>query len=433
MKIKFLIAFILLFIIKCEENTTYNDEFLNWGKKNKLKISHYIEVASIEKDKIRFIAKTNIPKKKKLLTIPNSLMFNITKALKLINSKNLNKQYEQFSKLNLTYEPNPYDFRKEESFLSYIFYLIDHKSKKYKKTKFYENYQQYFESLKHNKIKSALFFDQDQLNFLAGTHLGHSIEVLRKVYQDETDILNKETYYKKYLDYDDYIIKRLIINNKGLNISNHWTLVPFLNYFDDDYTDYNANYTIEENGDMNIMSKKKIQKGEEIVLKAKKMSNIRRFLLQGKTNEKLLYYFEDYIISAIAPGLYKHFGIKDYDYFQNYYINVLEKDFDSKATGIYLDHAEMLNGDGSDTWAYSVLQKNLLYYKERFNRVTLGNIYDVFYDKDDRINIDRIFRGEKKVLEKAYNEVMGTINHFVDIQNKYMSDDNKNKENIIDL
>ena len=92
----------------------------------------------------------------------------------------------------------------------------------------------------------------------------------------------------------------------------------------------------------------------------------------------------------------------------------------------------MLNGDGSDTWAYSVLQKNLLYYKERFNRVTLGNIYDVFYDKDDRINIDRIFRGEKKVLEKAYNEVMGTINQFMDIQTKYMSDD-KNKENIIDL
>ena len=40
---------------------------------------------------------------------------------------------------------------------------------------------------------------------------------------------------------------------------------------------------------------------------------------------------------------------------------------------------------------------------------------------------------EKRVLEKAYNEVMGTINQFVDIQNKYMSDDNKNKENIIDL
>ena len=61
---------------------------------------------------------------------------------------------------------------------------------------------------------------------------------MRKVYQDETDILNKEAYYKKYLDYDDYTIKRLIINNKGLNISNHWTLVPSLNYFDDDYTDY---------------------------------------------------------------------------------------------------------------------------------------------------------------------------------------------------
>ena len=122
MKLKFLITFILLIITNCEENKTYNDEFINWGKKNKLKISHYIEVASIEKDKIRFIAKTNIPKKKTLLIIANSIMFNITNALKLINSKNLNKQYEQFSKLNLTYEPNPYDFRKEESF--YLIFFI---------------------------------------------------------------------------------------------------------------------------------------------------------------------------------------------------------------------------------------------------------------------------------------------------------------------
>ena len=162
MKIKFLITFILLILCNGQENFTYNDEFINWGKKNKLKISHYIEVASIEKDKSRFIAKTNIPKKKILLTIPNSIMFNITKALKLINSKSLSKQYEEFSKLNLTYEPNPYDLRKEESFLSYIFYLIEHKSKKYKKSKFYEIYQQYFKSLKHNTIKSALFFDQDK-------------------------------------------------------------------------------------------------------------------------------------------------------------------------------------------------------------------------------------------------------------------------------
>lgn len=39
----------------------------------------------------------------------------------------------------------------------------------------------------------------------------------------------------------------------------------------------------------------------------------------------------------------------------NFYINLLDKDFDSKATRIYIDHARELNGEGSDMWAYDVL------------------------------------------------------------------------------
>ena len=350
-------------------------------------------------------------------------MFNISKVLELINSKNLNKQYKQFSQLNLTYKPNPYDFRKEESFLSYIFYLVQHKPKKYQKTKFYDNFKNYLESLNKYSVKSPLFYEQEQKDFLSGTLLGYSIDLLQNIYQYEINILSNDLYYKKDLDFDDYAHYRMAINNKALNISDHWTLVPFLNYFDEDYTFYNAKYTIEENGDVKIFSKREIKKGDAIILKSIKKTNIRRLLNEGKTNEKLVDYFNQYQLSAFSPGLAHKFGINDENLIRKNFINLIEKDFESKATNIYLENAGILNGDGSDTWAYAVLEGNLKYYKDYFETLTLAKIYEYFDDKDDRINIERIIRGEKKVIEKACKRVSKTVSQFMEIQTKYMNDD----------
>ena len=429
-----LIHILLNTSISCIEPPKESDTFLNWGLKNNLNISSFIELSSTsEKSKIRFIAKEDIPRKQELLTIPNSLMFNVSKLLNLLNSKTLNKQYKDFSKLNLTNEPN-YDFRKEESFISYIFYLIEHKPKKYKKTKFYEIYQSYLNILKTYSFKSPIFYDQDQVEYLAGTHLSNEYDVMKRVYQKEIDIFSNDTYYKKELDFDEYTHNRLIIYNKGLNISNTWCLIPFLNFFEYEYSSNNAKYVIEKNGDLKIISRKKIKKGDEIVLKAKKMSNIRRLLLEGKTCEKLLDYFEEYLISAFSPGLYYSYGINEIDYFKNYNVNLKDEDFDSKANNIYFENAEMLGGDGSDNWAYGVLENNLHFYKEHFEKITIDKIYEIFYDKDDRVNIERIYRGEKKVIDEAYDKVNKIIDQFMEIQDKYMKDgkNDKNKK-IIDL
>ena len=429
-----LIHILLNTSISCIEPPKESDTFLNWGLKNNLNISSFIELSSTsEKSKIRFIAKEDIPRKQELLTIPNSLMFNVSKLLNLLNSKTINKQYKDFSKLNLTNEPN-YDFRKEESFISYIFYLIEHKPKKYKKTKFYEIYQSYLNILKTYSFKSPIFYDQDQVEYLAGTHLSNEYDVMKRVYQKEIDIFSNDTYYKKELDFDEYAHNRLIIYNKGLNISNTWCLIPFLNFFEYEYSSNNAKYVIEKNGDLKIISRKKIKKGDEIVLKAKKMSNIRRLLLEGKTCEKLLDYFEEYLISAFSPGLYYSYGINEIDYFKNYNVNLKDEDFDSKANNIYFENAEMLGGDGSDNWAYGVLENNLHFYKEHFEKITIDKIYEIFYDKDDRVNIERIYRGEKKVIDEAYDKVNKIIDQFMEIQDKYMKDgkNDKNKK-IIDL
>ena len=430
MKIKIIVSFLYIIIINGQLYSNISDIFINWGLKYNLKLSSYIE-SLIEKNKIKFYAKTDIPKKEELLTIPNSIMFNITKALLLINSKSLNKQYKQFLQLNLTDKPNSYDFRKEETFLSYIFYLIQHKSKRYKKTKFYENFKYYLEYLDKFSVKSALFYEQEQKDFLSKTFLGYSINLLKNNYQDEINILRNNSYYKKDLDFDDYVHHRLAINNKGLNISNHWTLVPFLNFFDEDYTLYNANYTIEENGDVKIFSRRKIKKGDEIILKSKKKSNIRRLLIEGKTNEKLFDYFDEFQLPVFSPGLARKYGINDNNLIRSNYVNIIEKNFDSKATNIYLEHADILNGDGSDTWAYAILEGNLKYYKDYYDAM-ISKINEYFYDINDRTNIERIIRGEKKAIDKACKRVSKTVSQFMEIQTKYMSDD-KNTFTLPDL
>ena len=435
----FLILIISLIIatsITNDKSNTVKDSFLDWGIKNNLNISPLIELStSQEKSKIRFFAKDEIPRNTLLLTIPYSLMFNISKLLDLLNSKNLNKQYHEFSKLNITYNKTDlYDIRKECAFISYLFYLIEHKPKKYQKTKFYEIYKDYLNIIKTYNFKSPIFYDQDQVEYLAGTHLSNVYDDMKKIYQTEIDIFSNDTYYKKELDFDEYARNRLIIYNKGLNISNSWCLVPFFNFFENDYSKNNANFSVEKNGDVKIYSRKKIKKGDEIILKGKKIPNIKRLLLEGKTNEKLLDYYEEYLISAFSPGLYYSYGINEIDYFRDYFINLKDEDFDSKANNIYFEKAEMLGGDGSDNWAYGVLENNLHFYKEHFEKITLTQIYDKFYDKDDRANIERIYRSEKKVIEEAYDKVNKVLDQLEEIQEKYMKD-GKNSKNakVIDL
>lgn len=401
-------------MIKCEEK--YRTEtFLDWGLKNKLDLSSFVETSFFGKrSNVKFIAKTDIPEKKDLLIIPYSLMFDVNKALELINLKSLNKQYKDFEKINIT----NVNHRKEKSFLAYIFYLINHKQKKYQKTKFYEFYQKFLKLLEKFYPKSPLFYGPKQVEYLAGTLLDRHLDMVKKIYEDEIEIYSNKTYLKKELDFDEYAQYRLSIGRYGLNISGHHTLVPFLNYFDDDYTINNANYTIEQNGDVRIYSLKEIKKGEQIILQASKKTNIARLILEGKTNEQLVDYFKEYSISAFSPGLYYQYGISDIEYFKSYYVDILEKDFDKKLVKIYQENAELLNGDGTEIWAYDIVELNMNFYKEHFEGITMEKIYDIYYDTDDRINIERIIRGERKIVLKAYEDINKVIDVLIEEEEK---------------
>ncbi len=417
-------VFILFLILNCQNK--YNIEtLLDWGINNKLDLSPSMGISFFgKKNIVKFIARADIKENQDLLRIPYSLMFDINKALELINLKSLNKQYKDFEKINIT-EVN---FRKEKSFLAYILYLINHRPKKYQKTKFYEFYQKYLELLGKFYPRSPLFYGPSQIQYLAGTLLDRHIDMVKRIYEEEIEIYSNKTYYKKELDFDEYAQYRLSICKYGLNISEHFTIVPFLNYFDDDYSINNANYTIEENGDVRIYSLKEIKKGEQIILQAVKKTNIARLILEGKTNEELVDFFNEYTISAFSPGLYYQYGISDIDYFKTYYVNILEKDYDKQLVKIYQENAELLNGDGTEIWAYDIVELNMNFYKEHFEGITMEKIYDIYYDSDDRTNIERIIRGERKIVLKAYEDVNKVIDILLEEEEKKKKMERAKKE-----
>ena len=103
--------------------------------------------------------------------------------------------------------------------------------------------------------------------------------------------------------------------------------------------------------------------------------------------------------------MYYKYGINDKDYFQNFYVNILERDFDKKLVKVYQKNAALLKGDGNEKWAYDIILLNLKFYKDLFEGITMDKIYDIYYDTDDRINIDRIIRGERKIIFKVYETI----------------------------
>ena len=263
MKYYYLIIYILqLYLSYCQyssQTKTTNDiisKLIEWGVKNNLTLSSYIEISS-EKDP-KFIAKKTIEKNETLLIIPYNLMFTAEKALKLINSKKLKNQLLKYKREEFLYiEFEDEDYRKEESFLSYILYLMEFRQKKYQKTKFYEEYKYYLESLKIKHNIKPLIFDHECLEKLYMTYLNTLYRSIKRDYEEEIFIFKGESYNKKEIDYEDYLPHRINVHNNGLKIFNKKTMIPFFNFFETDYINYNANYTIEKDGSLRIFLKKK--------------------------------------------------------------------------------------------------------------------------------------------------------------------------------
>lgn len=425
-------------LILCKKATNYSD-YISWCYSKNITILPSLKFSPVYKNtKLipKFFCNSNdtIPKDTLLITIPSSIILNITKILSLINSSELSKQYKDFmTQVELYEDEYSSEFKKDEAFLSYIFYQVHKKSKKIIKSKFYKEYKYYINSVQLNSENDPLFFDDVTLNKLYLSYINTLYTKTKRNYEEETYIFKSDSYYKKDIDFEEYLPIRLAITNTGLAISEQKIMVPLLNLIQTDYIKYNTNYTLASDGTIKIYSTKDIKYGDEILFFSPEMSNAKRLLFEGKTYEELNYYFDEYLIPAFGISLYVKFNIMDSDLEFNNYLNLLESDFTENAVDIYNEHRDILKDDRNredDTdlgWPYEILLNNIKAFNIYMQNFTNDKIYEYFEEKEERINIERVIIGDRKILEQAYKKAERKASKYIDLSSRRTDDDEETK------
>ena len=116
-------------------------KLIKWGLNNSLNMTKDLKFSK----KNRFIAQKFITIDDIIMDIPPNLMLNVKRALELIKSPKLKKEYQLYLKEDKENQAKKEAIEDEahvdQSFLAYILYLVEHKKKKYEKTEFYKYYK----------------------------------------------------------------------------------------------------------------------------------------------------------------------------------------------------------------------------------------------------------------------------------------------------
>jgi hypothetical protein len=238
------------------------------------------------------------------------------------------------------------EFKKDEAFLSYIFYQIHENKKKVIRTKFYHIFKYFINSIKIRDDYTPLFFDDTAVGKLYLSYINSLYRINKKNFEHENYIFKGDGYYKKDIDHDEYLLLRIAIINTGLSISDQKYLVPLLNLIRTDYIKYNSNFTIEKAGSINIYTTKTIKENEEIIFYSPKMSNAQRLLFEGRRYPELIDYFDEYLIQAFGISLYVRCNIEDPDLKFSNYTNLMDEGFEEDVIYIYKEHHDTLKRKG---------------------------------------------------------------------------------------
>ena len=169
------------------------------------------------------------------------------------------------------------------------------------------------------------------------------------------------------------------------------------------------------------------------------MSNARRLLFEGRTYPELNYYFDEYLMPAFGISLYVKFNIEDPDLEFNNYINLIEEGYEEDAIYIYKEHLDILKRDepiedkSGKGWPYEILLNNLKAFKEYIVNFGKDKIYEYFKEKEDRINIERVLLGDKKILTKAYEDTEIKAGEYIDLSSRRTDDDSDDDKEKTDL
>ena len=65
---------------------------------------------------------------------------------------------------------------------------------------------------------------------------------------------------------------------------------------------------------------------------------------------------------------------------------------------------------------------NIKAFKEYIANFGKDKIYEYFENKEDRINIERIILGDKKILDKAYEDTELKAGNYIDLSSRRTDD-----------
>ena len=394
------------------------DNLVEWGRNNSFFISDKLGMRYVSENNKTFYSKEDIPKDTLLMTIPFKMILNLKNALELLDNKKINKLYSEYKKNASDVSLGFFTSDSNQTFLSYLIYLVNHRQKQYKKNKFYQYFKYLFDTFETNLDNYPLFFNENQLQLLHGSVTIMDITLLKELFQEEVDKF-ENIYHQKKIDFEEYLRYRTLVISKSLNIS-ELSIIPFIDMFEGDPIDYNVGFGISESK-LNIFTTRNVRRDNTFYIRSGYISNIKRFILYGQTYDKMDNYIDSFDIPMISFKLYKSIVKNDENYDFSNTLDLSKKKFYKKALKAYKELSTLNKEDGSDISAYKLLIKNLETMKKGYAPITTSDIYKQFVHLKDINNVKRILDFEKRFI----NEKINAVKKIVD---KLIKDNKKNND-----
>jgi len=415
-------VFLIIVIFNFINSKNNYDYLLEWGKNNSLFISDKIEMKYASENNKTYYAKDDIKENTLIMSIPFKIMLNIDNALELLNNKKLKKLYSEYKKDKFEISVGFLPASLDQSFLSYLIYLVNHKQKHYKKTKFYQYFHYLIDTFETDLDRFPIFYNKNQLDLLKGSLSLMESTLMKELFKEEVHNLEYK-HNQKSIDFDEYLRFRTLTITKSLNISNITSIIPFFDMFEDDPIDFNVNFKLNEtNNNIYIFTTRKIKRGDILYLRSAYFSNIKRFILYGETFEKMKDHIESFQIPMISPYIYNSISDKEKGYELDDTIDLVKKKFYKDALEVYKKISKLKNEDGSDLSAYNLFLKNLEYVRGNYNAITTTHIYNQFVNLKDIENVKRVLYLEKKVLDEKISVLRKFINKLSKSKEKINKD-----------
>ena len=403
------LLFLLICILFSIQTKNAYDYLLEWGKNNSLVISDKLRMKFISENDKRYYADDDIPKDTLLMSIPPKIMLNLDNALELLNSKKINKLYDEYKKNSIDISLGFLTSTGDQTFLTYLIYLVNHRQKYYKKNKFYQFFHYMFDIFETNLDSFPIFYKDEQLDLLQGSNALMQLTLMKELYKDEVEKFEKD-YNQKEIDFDEYLRYRSLIITKSLNVS-QVSIIPFMDLFASDPIDYNVDFGVNyTTGNIDIFTTKKVRRDDVLYIRSGYFSNTKRFVLYGETFDKLQNHVDNFHVPMVSFKLLKNYHLNEKDFDFENTIDLSRKKFYKYALKAYKKVSLLKKEDGSDLSAYKLFLKNLKMVRDSYAPITTSDIHKQFVNIKDIDNVRRVLDFEKKFLDDKIKELKKVIN-----------------------